>query len=83
MSRLVIRPYGRYDAVDLQRLTKPLALVFTADEEIGLIGAKRLAEARAFQPRYAIVGEPTSLRPMRGAGTRGTETRRGVTSERP
>ncbi|MDQ2921098.1 MAG: acetylornithine deacetylase [Acidobacteriota bacterium] len=53
------------DPVDLQRLTRPLALVFTADEEIGLIGAKRLAEAPAFQPRYAIVGEPTSLRPMR------------------
>ena len=53
------------DAVDLQKLTRPLALVFTADEEIGLIGAKRLAEARALQPRYAIVGEPTSLRPMR------------------
>ncbi len=53
------------EAIDLQKLTKPLALVFTADEEIGLIGAKRLAEVRAFHPRYAIVGEPTSLRPMR------------------
>ena len=53
------------DGVDLQKLTRPLALVFTADEEIGLIGAKRLAEARALRPRYAIVGEPTSLRPMR------------------
>ena len=53
------------DAVDLQKLTRPLALVFTADEEIGLIGAKRLAQARALQARYAIVGEPTSLRPMR------------------
>jgi acetylornithine deacetylase len=47
------------------QLAKPLALVFTADEEIGLIGAKRLAEARAIRARYAIVGEPTSLRPMR------------------
>jgi len=53
------------NGVDLKELTRPLALVFTADEEIGLIGAKRLAEARALQPRYAIVGEPTSLRPMR------------------
>ena len=53
------------DVIDLQKLTRPLALVFTADEEIGLIGAKRLAEARALRPRYAIVGEPTSLRPMR------------------
>jgi acetylornithine deacetylase len=50
---------------DLNRLRRPLALIFTADEEIGLIGAKRLAEAHAIQARYAIVGEPTSLRPMR------------------
>jgi acetylornithine deacetylase len=51
--------------IDLTKLRQPLALVFTADEEIGLIGAKRLAEARALNCRYAIVGEPTSLRPMR------------------
>ena len=50
---------------DLNKLAKPLALIFTADEEIGLLGAKRLAEARAIQSRYAIVGEPTSLHPMR------------------
>lgn len=53
------------EAIDRQSLTRPFALVFTADEEIGLIGAKRLAETRAIQSRYAIVGEPTSLRPMR------------------
>jgi len=53
------------EMIDRQPLSRPLALVFTADEEIGLIGAKRLAEARALRARYAIVGEPTSLRPMR------------------
>jgi acetylornithine deacetylase len=42
-----------------------LALLFTADEEIGLIGAKRFADERRMQARFAIVGEPTSLRPMR------------------
>jgi acetylornithine deacetylase len=52
--------------IDLQSLRRPLALVFTADEEIGLIGAKRLAEARAIKAKYAIVGEPTSLQPIRG-----------------
>ena len=51
--------------IDWKNLRRPLALVFTADEEIGLIGAKRLAKARAIHPRYAIVGEPTSLHPMR------------------
>src|ERR1043166_3101966 len=44
---------------------KPLALVFTADEEIGLVGAKVLAENKSLSPRYSIVGEPTSLRPIR------------------
>jgi len=52
-------------AVDLKQLRRPLALVFTADEEIGLVGAKQLAKAGAIHPRFAIVGEPTSLQPMR------------------
>jgi acetylornithine deacetylase len=51
-------------SVDLKELKKPLALVFTADEEIGCIGAKRLAAAKPFEVRYAIVGEPTSLQPI-------------------
>jgi acetylornithine deacetylase len=50
---------------DLSQLKKPLALVFTADEEIGLRGAKRLADAKPLRVRYSIVGEPTSLKPIR------------------
>src|SRR5437660_7085533 len=53
------------ESIDLKKLKQTLALVFTADEEIGCLGAKRLADARPFNARYAIVGEPTSLRPMR------------------
>ena len=53
------------ESLDLEKLTKPLALVFTADEEIGCLGAKRLAAAKPITARYAIVGEPTSLQPMR------------------
>ena len=53
------------EATDLQQLRRPLALVFTADEEVGLIGAKRLAETQPMRARYSIVGEPTSLQPMR------------------
>jgi len=53
------------ESIDLSKLNKSLALVFTADEEIGCLGAKRLAQARPFNARYAIVGEPTSLQPMR------------------
>jgi acetylornithine deacetylase len=36
------------ESIDLPNLKKPLALVFTADEEIGCLGAKRLAGARPF-----------------------------------
>src|SRR3989449_3824322 len=53
------------ESIDLKKLKKTLALVFTADEEIGCLGAKRLADAPPFIARYAIVGEPTSLQPMR------------------
>jgi len=53
------------ESIAFDTLQRPVALIFTADEEIGLIGAKRLAEIRAIHSRYAIVGEPTSLRPMR------------------
>jgi acetylornithine deacetylase len=50
---------------DLKSLRCPLALIFTADEEIGCLGAKRLAAMRPLRARKAIVGEPTSLQPMR------------------
>jgi acetylornithine deacetylase len=53
------------ETLDLEKLSKPLALVFTSDEEIGCLGAKRLADAKPLSARYAIVGEPTSLQPMR------------------
>ncbi len=43
----------------------PIALVLTADEEVGCIGAKRLAETGVLRARRAIVGEPTSLQPVR------------------
>src|SRR3954451_9209114 len=46
----------------------PLALVFTYDEEVGTLGAKRLIEsfpAAERLPRAAIIGEPTSLRVAR------------------
>jgi acetylornithine deacetylase len=53
------------ERIDVRRLRRPLALVFTADEEVGCLGAKRLADERALAARYSIVGEPTSLQPMR------------------
>lgn len=51
-----------------ERLKAPLVLVFTYDEEVGTLGAKRFTEtfpeADAL-PRSAIIGEPTSLRVAR------------------
>jgi acetylornithine deacetylase len=44
---------------------EPLWLLFTADEEIGCWGAKRLVEDGAVRPARAIVGEPTRLTPVR------------------
>jgi len=52
-------------AVENVNPTKPLALIFTADEEIGLRGAKQLAQLKPLRVRYSIVGEPTSLKPIR------------------
>src|SRR4051812_9339821 len=52
------------ETINLTQLTKPFALIFTSDEEIGCLGAKRLADAQPFSVRYAVVGEPTSLQPI-------------------
>lgn len=52
--------------LNLATLTRPLVFVFTADEEIGCLGAARLLPAlpeyfRTIpQPRLAWIGEPTS-----------------------
>jgi acetylornithine deacetylase len=51
--------------LDVRRLSKPLAILLTADEEIGCVGAKFIADKNAIRSRYAIVGEPTGLRPVR------------------
>lgn len=53
------------EACEMGKLRRPLALVLTADEEVGCLGAKHLAEIRAISARYSIVGEPTSLQPVR------------------
>jgi len=53
------------EQADSARLRRPLALILTADEEVGCLGAKQLADERAFSVLYSIVGEPTSLRPIR------------------
>jgi acetylornithine deacetylase len=47
------------------QLREPLYLVATADEESTMNGAKQLARLGVPKARYAIVGEPTGLQPIR------------------
>ncbi|MGO1500210.1 MAG: acetylornithine deacetylase [Marinobacter sp.] len=59
---LAIEAARAFSASDLKQ---PLIILATADEETSMNGAKALAEAGKPKARYAVVGEPTSLRPVR------------------
>ncbi|OEY65739.1 acetylornithine deacetylase [Marinobacter sp. X15-166B] len=48
-----------------QPLQQPLIILATADEESSMSGAQALAAAGRPQARYAVIGEPTGLRPVR------------------
>lgn len=59
---LAIEAVKAFNASDLKQ---PLIILATADEETSMSGAKALAEAGKPKARYAVIGEPTSLRPVR------------------
>jgi acetylornithine deacetylase len=46
-------------------LDKPVILLATADEETGMAGARALVAHGTLRARHAVIGEPTSLRPVR------------------
>ena len=46
-------------------LKEPLILLATADEETSMTGARALVEQARPRARYAVIGEPTGLRPVR------------------
>ncbi len=46
-------------------LTAPVTLLATADEESSMCGARMLTEVGRPRARYAIIGEPTGLAPVR------------------
>ncbi|WP_111496918.1 acetylornithine deacetylase [Marinobacter bohaiensis] len=46
-------------------LQQPLIILATADEESSMNGARALAEAGHPRGRYAVIGEPTGLKPVR------------------
>ncbi|MDC0886367.1 acetylornithine deacetylase [Altererythrobacter sp.] len=51
------------------RCTKPIHLAFSYDEEVGCLGAPSMIDAMRAElpePRIAIIGEPTSMRPIVG-----------------
>jgi acetylornithine deacetylase len=51
--------------IDLGKLRKPLILVATADEESSMCGAQALLDTHRRLGRYALIGEPTGLSPIR------------------
>ena len=51
--------------IDPAKLTAPVILVATADEESSMSGARELLAAGKPKARYALIGEPTGLQPIR------------------
>ncbi|HWP95099.1 MAG TPA: acetylornithine deacetylase [Gammaproteobacteria bacterium] len=50
---------------DPSKLHRPLIVVGTADEESSMSGARALQERDLAAGRYAIIGEPTAMKPVR------------------
>lgn len=59
---LALEAARRYRASDL---AEPLIILGTADEETAMSGAKALVDAGRPRARHAVIGEPTSMRPVR------------------
>ncbi|WP_078000484.1 acetylornithine deacetylase [Edwardsiella tarda] len=51
--------------IELHKLAKPLYILATADEETSMAGARYFAANTALRPACCIIGEPTSLKPIR------------------
>ncbi|PCI08425.1 MAG: acetylornithine deacetylase [Gammaproteobacteria bacterium] len=55
--------------IDLDKIKQPLIILATADEETSMSGAKAIArDAKQLglnNARYAVIGEPTNMRPIR------------------
>lgn len=52
--------------IDWAQQTKPLYILATCDEETTMLGARHFTNNAPFKPDYCIIGEPTSLIPVRG-----------------
>jgi acetylornithine deacetylase len=68
MKGFIALAVNRLAAIAADRLAAPLVLLFTYDEEVGTLGARRFTETfpgRDRLPRSVIIGEPTELRVIR------------------
>lgn len=67
MKLFIAHCLSAFKEIDLNKLTKPIVCIFTADEEIGCLGSKRLIKKvdsilkKMPLPKKAIIGEPTSF----------------------
>jgi len=59
---LILEALQYYQASEFKQ---PLIILATADEESSMCGARALAQQGKPKARYAVVGEPTSLKPIR------------------
>lgn len=50
--------------IDITKLTQPLYILATCDEESTMAGARALVSAERQLGRYALIGEPTGLKPI-------------------
>lgn len=50
---------------DVGHIRRPLTILATADEEISMSGARHLLGENLKLGRYAVIGEPTGLKPIR------------------
>jgi len=59
---LALEAASRFEVKDLRH---PLVILATADEESSMSGVKSLVAENAKLGRYAVIGEPTGLKPIR------------------
>jgi len=52
-------------SIDWSKQTKPLYILATCDEETTMLGARHFTQNAPFKPDQCIIGEPTSLVPVR------------------
>ena len=50
--------------LDLTKLKQPLTIIATADEESSMCGAQAIKDLGRQLGRYAVIGEPTNLKPI-------------------